>query len=73
MLTEEFLTIHICDQNNVFSQGSLVQSTGRINLGGESKRAALATTEVPLSKAINPQLLQWSCSVANRSGCGCSF
>lgn len=28
----------------------------------------LITTEVPLSKAFNPQLL--SCSVANRSVCG---
>lgn len=34
--------------------------TGRINLSWESKGAALATTEVPLSKALIPQLLQWA-------------
>lgn len=38
----------------------------RICLAGENEGVALA-----FSKVLNPQLLQWSCSVASRSDCGC--
>lgn len=39
----------------------------RIRVGGQYERVVLGW-----SKALNPQLLQWSCSVASRSDCGCS-
>lgn len=32
----------------------------------------VSTTEVPLRKELNLHLLLWSCSVSNRSDCGCT-
>lgn len=45
--------------------------TCRVNLGGESERAGLALfatfANVPFNKAMNPHLLQWSCTEADRA------
>ena len=59
---------HSVGQRSERCVASSIPQNGRTTLGGESERQR--PPEVPLSKTLNPQPLQCSCSVASRSDCG---